>query len=289
MSFSSMAKKLYAKARAGFNHLWAGLSKPVRIALLTLAAGGLAYGGFYTKEKIAPTPDRTASLTAGEVALVHSIFGTDFETASIRKHFYNSAAKEDVTELGEGHTAAYVWNWSKNAMHFPLKKYHSDDYSRDSGGLRAMGVFMHEVTHIWQNRTGSSFDCDTYDFDLDPAKNFDDYCSEQQGRIIQRYVEMTRDPEMGRTVVGGYIIYAGVHQQLLRLVEDKFPAARASRIAEEERFFAFTQCLQAIKKPTDEAAQNCRDTHIRNLIDQPMQSSDMTIVTRQPPPPKPAA
>ena len=289
MSVLGKAKQLCKKARDGFNSAWSRLSRPVRIGLLTLAAGSLAYGGFYTKEKVAPTPDRSASLTAGEIALTHSIFGADFETASIRKHFYNSSVKEDVTTLGDGHTAAYVWNWSKNAMHFPLKKYHSADYSRDSGGLRTMGVFMHEMTHIWQNRTNSSFNCDTYDFDLDPAKNFDDYCNEQQGRIVQRYVELTRDPASGRNIMGDYIVYSGAQQQLLRLVENKFPAAKATRLSEERRLFAFNDCMRKIKPATDPTAEKCISAHMRNLIGEPILSSDITVSPRQPAAAKPAA
>lgn len=75
-------------------------------------------------------------LTAGETALVHSIFGTAVDCAAVRVH--------DTTFLpGLPRDTAMAPNGQ-----LYMAAHYSADYA--AGSLRLQHLFIHEMTHVWQ-------------------------------------------------------------------------------------------------------------------------------------------
>lgn len=76
-------------------------------------------------------------------------------------------------------------------IHFhPASDKWSDDFSREP--LSAQGLFIHELTHIWQTQKHGRFYLPLmrhpfcrYAYDLDPDKPFDRYGLEQQAEIVR--------------------------------------------------------------------------------------------------------
>ena len=77
-------------------------------------------------------------LTAGEVALAQSVFGTaiDYRKVTIRRRKWAFFQPRNVTMAPRGH------------LHFhPNSEGYCDDFS--AGNHHSQGHFIHEMTHVW--------------------------------------------------------------------------------------------------------------------------------------------
>lgn len=167
-----------------------------------------------------PCPAGTP-LTVGEIALVKGIFGDEIETGCIRKYF---SAKEKP-----GTIAGYIipaQTFGEDSIKFYGSQYHAPDYSKTSD-IFNFGTFIHEMTHIWQNQQkvpAKVFDASSpYQYILTPHSMFDDFGWEQQARIIEDYARQN--------------LHANPAAQsgplLQKVVEDRFPQARLTRLAQK--------------------------------------------------------
>lgn len=185
-----------------------------------------------------------APLTAGETALVQSVFGEDFKTTDLRKYYHNRLPLRAV--LSGSYGAAYVHKpriSRGNALHMVEPDLHVADFS--TAGDLEKSVFMHEMTHIWQQRTGGVTRCRTYDYTLTPDSRFDDFCTEQQGDIIGHYTQRFLSADIRALYV--MVVNNGKmmphEENLRRVVEDRFPAATRARLAHEEETRQQALCI----------------------------------------------
>lgn len=127
-------------------------------------------------------------LTAGEIELAKSVYGSSVDYSQVRVH------RKPWLIVGQPETTAMSPDGN---MHFPSKIY-EDDYSKGS----QRELFIHEMAHVWQKQNGitdpvwegvSLFFSNwgnynaSYDLRIDPKKDLLDYNMEQQGRLIERY------------------------------------------------------------------------------------------------------
>jgi hypothetical protein len=179
-----------------------------------------------------PAPAPSAHLSPGEIALVQSIFGNEVNTSIVIKNFsphhleYFSEPDHILME-----TRASV-NDKKNII-FYGPEYSSDDYSQED--LMLYGTFLHEMTHIWQRQKVSGvtlllMSCHDYNYALNDQSRFSDFCIEQQGAIMENYVQ--RFLHHSHLSLG--IKNTPENDALLKkVVEDQFPEARKTRLALE--------------------------------------------------------
>ncbi len=187
-------------------------------------------------------------LTAGEAALLKSIFGDGIETEDIRKHF---SEKEKP-----GGIVGYVipaQTFGVDCIKFYGAQYAADDYSQ-TGDIFKYATFIHEMTHIWQNQQRSLGNTvhdnqinnnQIYAYQLTPDTDFNQLGDEQQAKIIEDYARqflyLKRLPaQQGDTYLPSYTQDANNTAQhslalLQKVVEDAFPQARITRMALEAR------------------------------------------------------
>lgn len=120
-------------------------------------------------------------LTSGEVALARSMFGDAIDCGVVRivrrKWFPFQPAK--VTMAPQGH------------IHFhPRSAAYCGDFSR--APLGRQGLFIHEMTHVWQAQTNGRWwlvfnrmPWDRYDYALKPGWPLTRYGIEQQAEIVK--------------------------------------------------------------------------------------------------------
>lgn len=120
-------------------------------------------------------------LTAGEVRLARAMFGNaiDYGKVTIKRRKWFPFQPHNVAMAPSGH------------IHFPPgSKSYCEDFSQ--GTLRQQGLFIHEMTHVWQtqkhgrlylplHRPFSS----RYDYSLKPGWPLERYGIEQQGEIMR--------------------------------------------------------------------------------------------------------
>ena len=120
-------------------------------------------------------------LTAGEVALVRSVFGDALDPARVRlirgKFFPFHPRGVAMAPMGDIYFHPDGGGWS-------------DDFSKAS--LGAQGFFIHEMTHVWQAQRGGRWFLPLmrhpfcrYDYRYRPGKRFDRYGLEQQAEIVR--------------------------------------------------------------------------------------------------------
>ena len=120
-------------------------------------------------------------LTPGEIELARSIFSDAIDYAKvrlIRRRWWPLQPK--------GVVMAPTGN-----IHFhPASDKWSDDFSLEP--LPAQGLFIHEMTHVWQTQTRGRFYLPLmrhpfcrYAYELNPAMPFDRYGLEQQAEIVR--------------------------------------------------------------------------------------------------------
>ena len=141
------------------------------------------------------------ALTEGEVALARSVFGDAIDYAAVRIHQRKWAffQPREVVMAPMGH------------LHFhPRSRSYCADFScpvdeDPDEALRAKGLFIHEMTHVWQAQTRGRWylvlmrhPFATYGYSLKPGWPLARYGIEQQAEIVRHYWLLTQ----GRIVAG---------------------------------------------------------------------------------------
>lgn len=177
---------------------------------------GLAY---IAKSDAIQKMDKGRALTAEELQFAQSVFGTDVNLKDVK------------LKNADCDYAAQVWSHRHKTIEFCAHDYVSPDYSREKDAF-LYGLFMHEMTHVWQTETHASrIECKVYKYPLAEKYTFKDYCVEQQASIIEDYVRTFLHE--GHTA--NNISNTEQNNALLKqLVETKFPAATKAREAFEQ-------------------------------------------------------
>lgn len=127
--------------------------------------------------------DITRDLTAGEIAMLESVFAKTITYSKVKVHNYKAYffQPDDTAMTPDGE------------IYFPPAHYLAD-FSTASLSDRAW--FVHEGAHLyqyyslkWNIKVRGIVDRD-YDYTLDPAKKFQDYGLEQQGDIARDYYKL---------------------------------------------------------------------------------------------------
>lgn len=195
--------------------------KLLRVASLTMVSSYLALSTLISFDQIAESR-KGEKLTEDEMALTKDIFGREVNSKIVRKHFKDADPK----------TRAYVMLEDDRNIYFLGKENSSYDYANESR-MSAYRTFIHEMTHIWQNQGQSLIhnikdNCNTYSYLLDETSKFEDLCSEQQASAVANYAVIYLSQWRSK------IDYEGDREQLKRVVEEQFPAAREARLKLEQ-------------------------------------------------------
>lgn len=265
-----------------------------------LCIGAMVGACIIKDRRDAPAQDRldaTASrgLTMAEAALAHSIFGRDFALNGVTLYFHDGASKQRFNQLSQkpGHaTLAYVNMRDSTSIHITDVSYNVSDYARlDDIGWRT-NTFMHEMTHVWQSQQAQqAADCEIYDYTLTPQSRFEDFCSEQQARMVGDYVQrflLPTAPEqlpfaLHRESLRRMTHELGVNARdsnnastqdalLTRVIERQFPAAAASRLRIQDGFRAAAGCIIDAQSASANAVADCNDRHLRTVDGQTVTS-----------------
>ncbi|KLI64104.1 vgr related protein [Aurantiacibacter marinus] len=120
-------------------------------------------------------------LSAGEISLARTIFGTaiDYAPVKIRRRKWAFFQPKGVTMAPRGH------------IHFhPQGNAYCDDFA--GVPLRRQAHFIHEMTHVWQTQTRGDWylvlnrmPWARYDYSLKPGWQLQQYGIEQQARIVE--------------------------------------------------------------------------------------------------------
>jgi len=176
-------------------------------------------------------------LTKGEAALLKSIFGeNEIRTGDVRKYFADKK-----------HPYAIAAAMSAKKIKFYGKETHAADYSQTKDVSRYW-TFVHEMTHVWQyqhplrdfNRAIHN-PTRQYDYKLSPDMQFKNFGVEQQASIIADYAQQFLFQGSGKPANDN--TYGPLNgnpfqpreslEMLKKTVEDRFPAARRTRLALE--------------------------------------------------------
>jgi len=168
--------------------------------------------------------------TAVEKAMAYGIFGAEISMDTVRVH---QPPRSCVSMLASVNSPRDIFFWGATQ--------HSHDYARDANPYRT-GTYAHEATHIWQRQNSHKFtnlrlSFKLYHYPLDLRKwSFNDYGIEQQASIIGDYTQIflhggTRPTKWLHAT--GADTPAG-REKLKKLVEDRFPQARNTRLYFEQ-------------------------------------------------------
>ena len=133
-------------------------------------------------------------LTRGEKQLATSMFGSSIDYS--------------IVEINQESFAGLIHVPSNRAMapngniyFHPKNSDYRDDFSTASASLQ--GLFIHEMTHVWQYQSGESvitnaiFGDNTYEYELRCGADLLDYGQEQQAQIIMDYYFITNGIKTG--------------------------------------------------------------------------------------------
>ncbi len=120
-------------------------------------------------------------LTPGEIALARSIFGDAIDYSKVklvkRKWWWFQPRNTAMAPTGNIHFHPHSGLWSEDFAAAPLAK---------------QGLFIHEMTHVWQAQTRGRFYLPLmrhpfcrYRYEAIPGKAFEDYGLEQQAEIVR--------------------------------------------------------------------------------------------------------
>lgn len=118
-------------------------------------------------------------LTPGEQALARGVFGDaiDYDRVTINNRKWWIFHPRQVTMAPDGH----IWFHPKGGQ-----------YCADfcATGLGAQGLFIHEMTHVWQRQKGiflplARHPFCRYDYSLKPGWRLEQYGIEQQAEIVK--------------------------------------------------------------------------------------------------------
>ena len=121
------------------------------------------------------------SLTAGEKALVRSVFGDAIDCSRVKlvrgKWWPFQPRRSAMAPMGNIYFHPDGGGWS-------------EDFSEEP--LSAQGFFIHEMTHVWQAQKGGRFYLPLarhpfckYRYDFVPGRPFSSYGLEQQAEIVR--------------------------------------------------------------------------------------------------------
>ena len=129
------------------------------------------------------------SLTQGEVALARSIF---------REAIDYSCVKMVRRKWWPLHPRNAAMAPTGNIHFHPDGDLWSEDFATEP--LWRQGLFIHELTHVWQSQTRGRFYLPLmrhpfcrYDYDFVPGKEFERYGLEQQAEIVRHVFLLRRD------------------------------------------------------------------------------------------------
>ena len=132
------------------------------------------------------------TLTENEIALARSIFGDaiDYEKVRVHQRKWWLFQPRRITMAPDGH----LWFHPKGGLF-------CEDYCE--AGLDLQGLFLHEMTHVWQHQRGiflplRRLPFARYHYSIKPGWTLERYGLEQQAEII-RHLFLLRH---GRPVVG---------------------------------------------------------------------------------------
>lgn len=136
--------------------------------------------------------DHRRHLTPGEIELAVPMFGNgiDYAKVMIARQKWAFFQPRDTVMAPRG------------AIHFhPRGSCYCDDFA--DAGIDLQGLFIHEMTHIWQHQRGIFLPLRRhpfcrYDYAIKPGQTFGRYGIEQQAEIV-RHTFLLR---AGRTVTG---------------------------------------------------------------------------------------
>ncbi len=121
------------------------------------------------------------SLTAGEKALVYSVFGQTLNVENIRIVAHRLVLRHYALSPN-GHIYFNIQDWR-------------EDFSKEN--LEIQSWLIHELTHVWQIKHGVAvvkkalFDR-RYQYVLEAGKSFFNYGIEQQAQMVQDYFLQSR-------------------------------------------------------------------------------------------------
>lgn len=162
-------------------------------------------------------------LTKGEADMAF-IFGDEIDASVVNLH----------AGPPKGMTIAETFDTKTIAYYGP--PYLSLDYSKTKDAVN-YGSQFHEMTHIWQFQAGFAFTAGHcsggYHYVLAKGRQFNDFCDEAQGAIVEdyarRYIKPVSAPSKWYVDMCGYDTPA--HDALLlKIVEDRFPNAKTMRL-----------------------------------------------------------
>ena len=127
--------------------------------------------------------DITRALTAGEIALLSSVFSKTISYSKVKVHNYKAYffQPDDTAMTPDGE------------MYFPARHFKADF---SAAGLSDRAWFVHEGAHLyqyyhlkWSVKLRGIFDRN-YDYTLSSLKKFKDYGLEQQGDIAEDFYKL---------------------------------------------------------------------------------------------------
>lgn len=135
-------------------------------------------------------------LTEGEIALARSVFGDAirYDAVRVRHRKWIFFQPRRIVMAPMGH------------LHFhPKGDTYRDDFSCPaSDQLGAKGLFLHEMTHVWQAQMRGRWylvlmrhPFATYDYSLKPGWPLARYGLEQQAEIVRHYWLLTQGVTVG--------------------------------------------------------------------------------------------
>ncbi len=134
------------------------------------------------------------ALTTAEILLARSVFGDSINYDLVR--IYN----EKFFPLQPRNVAMAP---NGNLFFHPAGKLYVDDFG--DCNLRSQGLFIHEMTHVWQKQTGTNVILRgiyqrNYSYCLSSGKPFSKYNIEQQGDIVRDYFFLQHDVAGGPAI-----------------------------------------------------------------------------------------
>jgi len=182
---------------------------------------------------------RPIPLTEGEISLVKGVFGDEVNLQIVMKYMEpTESSDDDEDSLLSFPSLGFCIG--KRAVAMVGKAMHSADYSKETD--ERFWIFMHEMTHIWQNQVDAAIrrsTCGVYKYSLMEGKKFSDFRKEQQAVIIEEYAMRFLKPGCQEETYSSKAIRCrpeDIGPLLQKVVEDRFPgAARLRQAAEAKR------------------------------------------------------
>ena len=195
----------------------------------------------------------SASFTPREDSLLKSVFGKDIKLDNVKKYFSSKEKHREIIVDGKTYpTRVRASVFDKKTMKFYGADYQTEDFSQTNNS-KIFETSMHEATHIMQEQRRFRDFVNTifhpkrrtrkYEYSLSEKSRFKHFGVEQQATIIEDYSRLFLFPGGYRPVAGYVSSHHGVSnivsvespELLQKVVEDRFPEARKTRLSLEKR------------------------------------------------------